>query len=103
MVILGGDFWDESCGLSDCDSVTWTGVLFVTDVPFSTSSSVVVMSEVVALDWKFVEPQSFSFSKKGSIVGVENQEGMSFEETPVRRMMPPTPQQSSYSSIEARQ
>ena len=27
-----GDLWDESCGLSDCDSVTWTGVPVVTDV-----------------------------------------------------------------------
>ena len=49
-------------------------------------------------------------SKKRSIVWVENQEEMCYEGTPVkappasrRRMMPPTPQQSSYSSIEAMQ
>ena len=29
------DLWDESCGLSDCVSVTWTGVPVVTDVPVS--------------------------------------------------------------------
>ena len=49
---------------------------------------------------EFVEPQFFSFSKKRSIVWVENREEMSYEGTPVkapptsrRRMMPPTPQQ----------
>ena len=35
-----GDFWDESCGLSGCDSVTWTGVPVVTDVLVSASSTV---------------------------------------------------------------
>ena len=61
-------------------------------------------------DWEIVEPQSFSFSNKRSIVCAENQEDMSHEGTPVkapptsgRSMMPPTPQQSSYSSIEAMQ
>ena len=101
-----GDLWDESCGLSDCDSVTWTGVLV------SPSSAVAVMCEGVSSDsdWEFVEPQSFSFSKKRSIVCVENQEDMGYERTPERappaarrRMMPPTPQQSSYSSIEGMQ
>ena len=29
------DPWDESCGLSECASVTWTGVLVVTDVRVS--------------------------------------------------------------------
>ena len=35
----------EEVSLSDFDSVTWTGVLVVTDVPVSLSS-VVVMSEI---------------------------------------------------------
>ena len=39
-------------------------MLFVTDVPVSTSSSVVVMSEAVALDWKFVETAVLFFLQK---------------------------------------
>ena len=89
--------------------MTLTGVLVVTDVLVSPSSAVAEMNEGVSSDsdWEHVEPQSFSFSKKRSIVCVENQEDVSYEGTPVkappqaRRMMPPTPQQSSYSSIEA--
>ena len=61
-------------------------------------------------DWAFVEPQSFSFSKKRSIVGEDNRGEMSYEETPVkappntrRRMMPPMPQQNSHSSTDERQ
>ena len=49
-------------------------------------------------------------SKKRSVVSVESQEDMSYEGTLVkapptsrRRMMPPTPQQSSHSSVEATQ
>ena len=45
-----GDLWDESCGLSDCDSVTWTGVLVVIDVPVSPSSAVAEMCEGVSSD-----------------------------------------------------
>ena len=59
-----------------------------------------------APDCESVEPQSSSFFKKRSVVWVENEE-MSYEGTPVkatptsrRRMMLPTPQQSSRSSIE---
>ena len=73
-------------------------VFGVTDVLVSPSSVVAEMCEGVSLS---------SFSKKRSIVWVENQEEMSYEGTPVkapptssRRMMPPTPQQSSHSSIE---
>ena len=33
-------------------------------------------------DWEFVEPKSFSFSKKRSIVRAENQGEMSYEGTP---------------------
>ena len=65
----------------------------------SPSSAVAEMCEGVSSDsdWEYVEPQSFSFSRKRSIVRVENQEDMSYEGTPVkapptsgRRMMPPT-------------
>ena len=60
-----GDLWDESCGLSDCDSVKWTGLLVVTDVLESPSSAVAEMCEGVSSDsgWEVVELQSFSFSK----------------------------------------
>ena len=107
-----GDHWDESCGLSDSDSVTWTGLLVVTDVLVSSFTAVADMCEGVFLDsdWEFVEPQSFSFSKKRSIVCAENQGEMSYEGTPVkgpprfrRRMMPPKPQQISHSSTDERQ
>ena len=82
----------------------------VTDVLVSSSSSSAVaeMCEDVSLDsdWAFVEPQSFSFSRKPRAVCVENEEDVSYEGTPVktpptsrRRMMPPTPEQSSQSWI----
>ena len=61
-------------------------------------------------DWEVVEPQSFSFSRKRRAVCGKNQENMSDEGTPVkappasrRKIMPPTPQQCSQSSIEAMQ
>ena len=82
----------------------------VTDVLASPFSAVVVMSEAVLLDSdrEVVEPHSFSFSRKRGAVCVENQENMSYEGRPVkappasrRKIMPPTPQQSSQSSIEA--
>ena len=69
-----GDLWDNPCGLSNCDSGTWTSVpvvLVVTDVLVSPSSVVTEVCDVFSLgsDGKFVEPQSFSFSlKKKAIV-----------------------------------
>ena len=81
-------------------------VLGVTDVLVSPSSVVTEFCDGVSLDsdWEFVEQQSSSFSKKRSIVWVENQEEMKNERTPVkapptsrRRTIPPTPQQSSHS------
>ena len=58
--------WDESCGLSECDPVTWTGVLVVTDVLVCPSSAVGEMCAGVSSDSdrEFVKPQSFSFSEK---------------------------------------
>ena len=61
-----GDIWDESCRLSDCDSVTWTGLPVVVDVLVSPSSAVAEMCDGVSSDsdWEFVAPQSFSFYTK---------------------------------------
>ena len=81
-------------------SLTRTEVSPVRDVIVvlvSPSSVVTGLFEDVSLDydWEFVQPQSFSFSKKRSVVLEENREEMSYEGTPV---LPPTPQQGSYSS-----
>ena len=71
-----GGLWDDSCGLSDCGSMTLSGVLVVTDVHVSPPSAVAVMSEVLLSDSdrEIVEPQSFSFFTMRSVVCVENQE-----------------------------
>ena len=55
------DLWDDSCGLSDCDSVTWTSLLVVNDVLVCPSSAVAETCEGVSSgsDWEFVEPQFF--------------------------------------------
>ena len=99
VVLPGRDPWDGSCGLSDCDSVTWTRLLVVSDVLVSPSSVVAEMCEGVSSDsvWEGVEPQSFSFSKERSFVCAENQRETSYEGSPVkappstrRRMTPPT-------------
>ena len=102
--------WDDLEDLSDREPETRTDVfvvLVVIDVLVSDSSVVSECYEDVSLDsdWEFVGPQSFAFSKKRSIVWEENRGEMSCEGTPVkappntrRRMMPPTPQQSSPSS-----
>ena len=61
-------------------------------------------------DWEIAEPQSFSFSRKRQAFCVENQEDMNYDGTAVKappasrgKMMPPIPQQSLQSSIEAMQ
>ena len=61
-------------------------------------------------DWEFVEPQSFSFSKKRAHCCTSTQEGMRYESPTLkalplsrRRMMPPTPVQNSYLSFEKEQ
>ena len=58
-----------------------SGVLVVTDVPLSISSSVVVMSEALLSDsdGEIVEPQSFFFRKPRQAVCVENQEDMNYD------------------------
>ena len=109
------DLLEKPDELSECEPGTRTdvsAVLVVTDVLVSPSSVVTDCWDGVSLDsdWEFVEPQSFSFSNKRSVVLEENREEMSYEGTPVkappntrRRMVPPTPQQSSHSSTEERQ
>ena len=66
------------------------------------------MYEDVSLDsdWEFVEPQPLPSSKKRSLDWAVSQEEMRYEGSPVkalptsrRRMMPPTPEQSSQSWI----
>ena len=84
-------------------------MLVVADVGESAPSMVTVMCEGVPSDsgWDFVEPQSFSFSKKRYFACVEEQEDMNYEGTLVkappcteRRMRTPLPEQSSFSSME---
>ena len=71
---------------SECGSVAVSGVPEVPDVGETAPSLVTVMCEGVPSDseWDFVEPQSFSFSKKGNFACVENQEDMNYEGTPVK-------------------
>ena len=97
----------------NCSALPKTVVsALVSDVPVSTSSVVTKRYEDVSLDCdlEFVEPQSFSFSKKRSSVCAENQGEMSCEGSPGkapptsrRRMMSPTPQQISLSSTDESQ
>ena len=113
MVCLGnlledpGDLLDSDLG-TRMDGLV---VLVVTDVLVSPSSVVTEFCDGVSLDsdWEFVEPQSPSFSQKRSFVFADSQEEMRYG-SPVeapppsrRRMMPSTPQQSSYPSIEEMQ
>ena len=84
----------------------------VTDVPVSPSS---VVNEVCDVSpccsyWEFVEPQSFSFSKKRAHCCADTQEEMRYEGSPViappitrRRMTPPTPMLNSCTSLDGKQ
>ena len=56
---------------------------------FSPSSVVTNCCDDVSLDsdWEPVEPQSFSFSKKRSVVLEENREEMRYEGTPVKKRL----------------
>ena len=69
-----------------------SGVSVVPDVGETAPSLVTVMCEGVPSDseWDFVEPQSFSFSKKRNFACVEEQEDMNHEGTPVKA--PPCPE-----------
>ena len=62
------------------------------------------------IEWEFVEPQSFSFSKKRSLYCTVTQEEMRYASSQVkasplsrRRLVPPTPLQNSYPSFEEEQ
>ena len=78
-------------------------------VGVSAPSEVTVVCEDVPSDseWDFLEPQSFSFSKKRNFACVAGQDAMNYEGTPVkaplcpkRRMITPLPQQSCFASME---
>ena len=73
-------------------------MLVVTDVGEPAPSVVTVMCEGVPSDseWDFVEPQSFSFSKKRNFASVENPEETNYEGTLVKA----PPLQGSFSSEE---
>ena len=84
----------------------------VTDVLVSLllQSQSFVMVFSCCSDWEDVLPQSFSFSKKRAQCCTITQEEMRFESPQVkapplsrRKLMPPTPLQNSYSSIEEEQ
>ena len=118
----------ESCGdlswedplekhedLSDCepDSCAHVRVVpVVTDVHVSPSSEVTEFCDgsCRCSDWEFVEPQSFSFSKKSALCCTSTQKEMRYEGSQVkappitrRRMTPPAPLQNSYTSFEREQ
>ena len=89
VVIPGVTCGDDPSGVSDCDSGTGTGVPVVSVVAVVSVSLSSVVTEVCdgfSLDsvWEFVEPESFSFSKKRSSVLEENQGEMRYEWSPVQ-------------------
>ena len=80
----------------------------VTDVLVFPSFVITELCEVFHCrsDVEFVEPQSFSFSKKRAHCCTDKQDEMRYEGSPVkahprkrRRMTPPTPMQNSFSSF----
>ena len=110
----GDLFWeyllDKVEDLSDREPVSGELVRVVPDVTDVSPSSVVTeLCDVSPCrsKWEFVEPQTFSFSKKRAHCRTDTQEEMSYEGLPVkapplsrRRMTPPTPVQNSYTSFE---
>ena len=107
-----GDLLDKPNNLSDRESEVWGVVPDVTDVLVSNSCVVTDFCDGFSCcsDWEFVEPPSFSFSKKRAHYGTVTQEEMRNESSQVkapplsrRRMLPPTPLQNSYSSFEEEQ
>ena len=75
-------------------------VLVVTDALVSLSSVVTEFCDDVSVEseWEFVEPQSFSLTKKRSL-----DRAVKAPLPSNRRMMPPTPQQSSSTPVEEMQ
>ena len=97
-ILAGSSGWE-------CGSVDVSGVPVVPDL--CEASSVTRGGVPSDSEWDFVEPQSFSFSKKRNFACVEEQEDMTYERTivmapPCRqiRMRTPLPQQGSWSSVE---
>ena len=102
---------EEPEDLSDCEPASGELVRAVpggSDVPVSPSSVITELCDVSPCrsDGKFVEPQSFSFTKKRAHCCTDTREEMRYEGSQVkahpssrRRMTPPTPAQNSYSSF----
>ena len=105
------DLCDVPCGVSDCVSGTGTSgpvVPVVTEVLVSPSAVVTEVCDGFSFgfDGELLEPQSFSFSKKRAHWPAAQDE-VRYESSSAkapprsrRRMMPPTPLQSSHSSCE---
>ena len=112
MACLGWIFWR---GTRTCLIVNLILVRLVPDVIDVLVSLSSVVTEFCGgfsccSDWDFVEPQSFSFSKKRAHSCTVMPEEMWFEEPQVkvppmsrRRMRPSTPLQNSHSSFEEEQ
>ena len=103
------DLLEEFEDQSDSELVSYELVRCVLDVidvpvPLRLWSLRCVMFPLLL--WKFVEPQSCSFSKKRAHRCTDTQEEMRYEGLPViarplsgRKMTPPTPVQNSYTSF----
>ena len=98
--------------LSDCEPVSSARVRVVPDATVSPSSVVTEFCDVslCCSDREFVEPQSFSFSRKRALCCASTQEEMRYEgsqgKAPPktrRRMLPPAPLQNSPTSFEREQ
>ena len=103
------DTWEEFEDWSDCESDSRARVRLVPDgTDVLVSLSVITERCDVSFccsEWEFVEPQSFSFSKKRAHSCAVSQEEMRHESAQVkapppsrRRMTPPSPLQNSYTS-----
>ena len=103
-----GDPLEKLEDLSDSEPVSFALVRVVpdvTDVLVSPSSVVTEFCDVSSRcsDWEFVEPQSFSFSKKRALCCTDTQEEMRYEGSQVKA--PPTTRSclhytKSYTSFE---
>ena len=84
MICLGRDPFEKHEDWSDCEPVSCAHVRVVpdvTDVLVSFSSVVTELCDVSSCcsDWEFVEPQSFSFSRKRALCCASTQEEMRYE------------------------
>ena len=93
VVFLGRTFLEKPEDMSDFEPDTRARVRVVpdvTDVPVSPSSVVTEFCDGFSFcsDWEFVEPQSFSFSKKRAHVCTATQEEMRYESSPAQAPLP---------------